>query len=120
MSKEQKEVLEGCYALIEGLTMDLMAAKAALEAKMQTIENQQAAIDFLEDEIEHGKVYENNYIDSKATAKILGVAVRTIRFYNYEGKLTARKYAKTGRLYFPLKQVLGIRKEKFKDWRAFE
>lgn len=120
MSKEQKKVLEECYALIEGLTSDLMAAKAALAAKNQTIDNQEAAIDLLEAEIEHGKAYEQNYIDSKATAKMLGVAIRTIRFYNYEGKLTARKYSKTGRLYFSLKQVLGIRKEKFKDWRAFE
>lgn len=120
MSKEQNKVLEDCYDLIEGLTSNLMVAKAALAAKDQTIDNQQAAIDLLEDEIEHGKAYEQNYINSKDTAKMLGVAIRTIRFYNYEGKLTARKYSKTGRLYFSLKQVLGIRKEKFKDWRAFE
>ena len=33
MSKEQNKVLEDCYDLIEGLTSDLMAAKAALAAK---------------------------------------------------------------------------------------
>ena len=120
MSKEQNKVLEECYALIEGLTSDLLSTKAALELSNQAIANQEAAIDLLETEIEHGAVYENNYIDSKTTAKILGVAVRTIRFYNYEGKLTARKYSKTGRLHFPLKQVLNLRKEKFQDWRAFE
>jgi hypothetical protein len=120
MSEEQKQVLERCYAVIEGLTSDMASLKAALETANKIIDSQQAAIDLLEAEIEHGKVYEQNYIDSKATAKMLGVAVRTIRFYNYDGKLTARKYSKTGRLYFSLKQVLALRKEKFRDWRAFE
>lgn len=120
MSEEQKRELEDCYGQIEVLTIELGNTKAALERANQEIEEQQATIQFLEEQIEQGAIYDENYIDSEATAKLLGVKIRTIRKYNNEGKLTARKYTKTGRLYFPLKQVLRLRREKFRHWASFE
>jgi hypothetical protein len=91
-----------------------------LERCKITIAKQRATIELLEKEIEHAEIYEKNYINTEETAILLDVKPRTIRSYNYQGKITGRKRKKEGRLLFSLKQVLAYRKEVLKHWASFD
>lgn len=86
----------------------------------EIIAKQRATIELLEEEIERGKIYEYNYINTEQTAKLLDVKPRTIRAYNQKGLITGKKRKKEGRLLFSLKEILKFRKENFKHWAYFE
>ncbi|BDS12317.1 helix-turn-helix domain-containing protein [Aureispira anguillae] len=91
-----------------------------LEQCKAIIAQQSATIELLKEQIEKGKVFDNNYINTEEAAILLCVTPRTIRKYNYEGKITGRKRKKESRLIFPLKEVMQYRKENFKHWASFE
>jgi hypothetical protein len=95
--------------------------KQLTEAEYQDIIAQQrATIELLEQEIENGKIFENNFVNTEKAAILLCVKPRTIRKYNNEGKLTGRKHKKESRLFFALKDVLDYRKKIFRHWASFE
>lgn len=95
--------------------------KPLTEAEYQDlIEQQRATIELLEQEIENGKIYENNFVNTEKAAILLCVKPRTIRKYNYEGQLTGRKHKKESRLFFALKEVLALRKRRWRHWAVFE
>ncbi|WMX17105.1 hypothetical protein [Aureispira sp. CCB-E] len=95
--------------------------KQLTEAEYQRIIAQQrATIELLEQEIENGKIFEQNFVNTEKAAILLCVKPRTIRKYNYEGKLTGRKHKKESRLFFALKEVLAYRKKVFRHWASFD
>ncbi|WMX12421.1 helix-turn-helix domain-containing protein [Aureispira sp. CCB-E] len=91
-----------------------------IEELKQIIAKQRATIELLESEIERGKIYDYNYINTEQTAKLLDVKPRTVRAYNQQGLITGKKRKKEGRLLFPLKEILNFRKEHLKHWACFD
>jgi hypothetical protein len=95
--------------------------KPLTEAEYQDlIAQQRATIELLEQEIENGKIFENNFVNTEKAAILLCVKPRTIRKYNNEGQLTGRKHKKESRLFFALKEVLELRKSRWRHWAVFE
>jgi hypothetical protein len=84
------------------------------------IAQQRATIELLEQEIENGKIYENNFVNTEKAAILLCVKPRTIRKYNHEGQLTGRKHKKESRLFFSLKEVLALRESRWVHWSVAE
>ncbi|BDS10836.1 helix-turn-helix domain-containing protein [Aureispira anguillae] len=91
-----------------------------IDRQNEIIIQQGAKLDALEEEIEKGEIYKNNFVTTREVSRILGLKPRTIRKYNYDGLLTGKKRKKEGMLYFPLKQVMEYRRENFKHWAFFE
>lgn len=91
-----------------------------LEKCKMLLEQREAELALLQEQLSHSEIYEKNYIDTNEVAMLLRLRPRTIRAYNYNGTLTGRKYTKEGRLYFPLKQVLELRAKKLRHWAAFD
>lgn len=89
-------------------------------AYQEIIAQQRATIELLEQEIENGKIYEHNFVNTEKAAILLCVKPRTIRKYNQQGQLTGRKHKKESRLFFPLKEVLALRKKRWKHWAVFD
>lgn len=92
----------------------------SLEECQEIIANQRAVIELLKGEIESAKIYENNFLNTKDTAKLLYVKPRTVRAYNHQGIITGKKRKKQSQLLFSLKEVLAYRTESLKHWAFFD